>query len=173
MNKKIIIITSIVILVIVLITVVYLVSFSSDRNPSQDGGYPHSVQTIINNPAERISEEFSNLVKNDNYVISYGGNQTAGTFFITINAEPVEQVSILAEQDFLTKLQIEEEYACSLTVVLNVPFSIDSNLSDYNFGLSFCSDRIHITDVARQPTQNTRYYDNFEESNDSQTDLLR
>lgn len=172
MNKRLIIITAII-LVVGFLVVLYFLFRSTDNDHNQQGVYPEIIQQVIDNPVEKISDDFNNIIKNDKFLISYGGDQNQGTFFITVNAEPVVEVSKQAEQEFLNRLQIDQAYACSLTVILNVPYAVDSNLSGYDFGMSFCSDRIHIEDVPRQPTENTRYYDSADESQSSQTNLIR
>lgn len=157
MNKKLIFIIAAILLIVSFVLLYFI--FTASNNTNKDSGYPKSVQNVLDNPIEKIDDNFKNLIKNDKYLISYGGGTSGGTFYITVNAEPVVDISKEAEQEFLKKLSIDEEYACSLTVILNVPNAIDSNLSEYDFGMSFCPDRIHITDVPIQPTKNTRYYD--------------
>lgn len=161
MNRRIIIIIGIICFIAILI-LVYFFFTTSNSAPNKQDDFANNVQQAISNPIEKVADGFSNLVKNDNYLISYGGNQDTGTFFITVNAEPVIDISKQAEQAFLQKLQIDEMYACTLTVILNVPSALDSSLSEYNFGLSFCPDRIHIEDIQREPVENGRYYDSIE-----------
>ncbi len=156
-----------------LLALLYFLPEDETKNSSTEGGYPVGVLDIIKSPAERINDNFNHSIVDDKYVISYGGDLEQGTFFITVNAEPVVEVSKMAEKVFLEKLEIDETYACELYVVLNVPSTIDSDLADYDFGLSFCPGRIHIEDVPRKSMERTRYYDDSDSSSSTSTNQIR
>ncbi len=159
MSKKYLYLIIALLMVLLIIVMSYFAFFRSDVIQTRnEGKYPESILNAINNPVERISESFINLVVDDRYLISYGGDTNDGTFYITINSEPVDEIAVEAEQVFLEKLLINQDYACELYVIINVPSGIDSNLSNYNFGLSFCPDnKPHIGDVSREPAANERY----------------
>jgi hypothetical protein len=159
-NSKIYIFIIVVILVCAgIIGLVYYFFAKDDNLPEVNTGYPQSILSVINNPLERISDNFSNIVKDEQFLISYGGDSNQGTFYITVNAEPIVEVSKRAEQAFINKLQIDESYACQIDVILNVPSIIDDELAAYDFGLSFCPDKPHIEDVPQNPDQTNQYID--------------
>ncbi len=141
----------------ILVLVYFAFGGGSQNNDVLDDGYPLSVKTAISKPIEKVSDNYYTLVKKEDYLISYGGDLKKGTFYITVNKEPVIDVANAAEQAFLKKLNIDESYACSLNVILNIPSIIDNNLSDYDFGLSFCPDRPHIQDVSRGESGTSKY----------------
>lgn len=149
-----------VVLLIIFFVVIYFAFFSKEKKQVTTSTYPQTIQNVLDNPIEKIGD-WSTLVDDDDFQISYGSGQEGGTFYITVNTTPFIEVSDRAEQAFLQKLGIEKEYACELPVIINVPSMIDDNLSEYNFGLSFCPNRVHISEVPEQvpeseePTQNT------------------
>ncbi len=150
MTKTKIYILAFIILIVAIGLIIFYVFKGKNETITQKTGYPISVKNVIINPIEKITNNFVTIEKNDNFLISYGGNLDRGTFFITINSEPVIEVSKQAEQEFLRKLKIDQEYACKLDVILNVPSNLDDNLAEYNFGMSFCPNRPHIQDIQRQ-----------------------
>ncbi len=153
LKLKIFIIAGIALIAISII--VYVLFFVNKDNTSTS--YPKSVEKAINNPIDK-NENWNTLVDNDNFQISYSKVADSESFFITINAKPVNTVSLEAEQSLLQKLGIDKEYACTIPVVINVPSSVDEKLTGYNFGLSFCPNRIHVSDIASNqniPTSNS------------------
>lgn len=157
-TRLILIITTVVVVVSSIFIILYFASDQRSKNnePTSDV-YPSSVVNVINKPVEKITDNYFTLIKDSDYFVSYGGNLQGGTFYITVNAEPVVSVSKKAEQALLKKLQVDESYACTLTVILNVPSIIDSNLSEYDFGLSFCPGRPHVEDVPRGGSGTSKY----------------
>ncbi len=127
-------------------------AFRSDKQPTQSGStpgsYPQSVQAVIDNPIER-SGDWSTLIDEQDFQISYV-HDNVGSFIITVNNYPLVEVAQQAEQALLTKLQVDQTYLCKLPVFISVPSVLDDNLSQYNFGLSFCPNRMHITDVEEE-----------------------
>lgn len=137
----------------IVILVLAFFAFRPSKTNAPVSTYPSNVQSVIDHPVEKV-DNWSTLVDSENFQISYsttpGVESPAGdSFFITINAQPVVQVAEQAEQALLDKLGITKDYACQLPVIINVPGSVDEKLTGFNFGLSFCSDRIHIADVAK------------------------
>lgn len=157
-NKKIYIIITIIILLIggFIILVLALVNKKGIK-PTVNKVYPTSVINILNNPIERVSDNYITLIDQDGYIISYGGDLNRGTFYITVNDQPVVDVSKKAEQAFLEKLQIDQTYACSLEVLINIPSVVDNNLSQYNFGMSNCPGRPHVEDIPQQTDRQIPY----------------
>lgn len=141
-----------IILVASLIGLVYLLSSSKEITGPES--YPKSVKNAINNPIEK-NENWSTLVSNDDFQISYSTSEDVDSFFITINAQPALEVSLKAEQSLLQKLGIKEEDACKLPVLINVPAIVDENLTAFEFGLSFCSDVVRISDIPPQEQEST------------------
>lgn len=125
---------------------VWLFVLSRGPATNSNSNYPQSVQNAIDNPVQR-NEGWNTLVDNDDYQISYSKSGSSESFFITIVNGPALAVSQKAEQELLSKLQITQEQACNLPVSMNVVNSVDSNLSGYTFGLSFCPDKLHIADA--------------------------
>lgn len=140
-------------LVAIFIGAVYLF-FKADKSPESESEYPESVQNAINNPVDR-NGDWSTLIDNENYQISYSTSSQGDSFFITVNSEPVVGISQNAETALLQKLGVEKEYLCTLPVVINVPYMVNAKLSEYNFGLSFCPDRIHVSDVSQSEPINS------------------
>lgn len=134
-------------ILIILIMALYLLFFThKSKIPSQTpssppssypASYPQSVKDAISNPVDKVGD-WNTLVNSDNFQISYSTSQQGNSFFITINAQPVVQVTQQAEQAFLQKLGISKDYACTLPVIVSIPAKVDETLSGYNFGLSFC-----------------------------------
>jgi hypothetical protein len=152
-NKKltILIIAASALLALLIIALAYFV-FRSDSTSDQpgvtSGGYPQSVQDAIGNPLER-NGDWLTLVSEDDFQISYVEDDI-GRFMVTVNNYPLTEVSQRAELALLQKLQIDQDYACKLPVFISVPSALDDSLSQYSFGLSFCDNRMHITDVQEE-----------------------
>jgi hypothetical protein len=60
------------------------------------------------------------------------------TFLITITASPFEDKRNEAEQSFLEKMEIDEEAACKLRVVITTPEFVNPDEATKNYPLSFC-----------------------------------
>ncbi len=124
--------------------IVYLLFF--DKKETSSGTYPSKVQQVIDNPIEK-NGDWSTLANNDDYQISYSKGREVDAFFITVNAAPALNVSKRAEQELVNKLGITQDEICALPVIIKVTAASNPNLTGFNFGLSFCPDRIHIADV--------------------------
>ncbi len=74
--------------------------------------------------------------KSAGFSIAYFKNDQS--FLITLEAEPLKQNRLLAEQELLKMLQIDEQSACRLKVSLVIPYEISPALSGKDYGLSFC-----------------------------------
>ena len=149
MNKKIVYIAVGIILLVAFIALAYLFYSSKNKDNAKISQYPLSVQEAIKSPIEK-NEGWRTLVDDNDFQISYSSNDGIDSFFITINASPVLDVSIKAEQALLKKLQVNQDSVCALPIVINIPFSIDANLSQYDFGLSFCPNKTHIFEILEQ-----------------------
>ena len=135
------------VLILIFIGVYFLVF----RNTPSSSKYPASVQKAINNPVQK-NGDWSTLDSSGDYQISYGTDDKSDTFFITINASPVESVAQKAEQALIQKLGVDKDEACKLPVIINVTASVAPNLAGINFGPSFCPNVPHLQDIKPQPT---------------------
>ena len=144
-NKKLklYIIIGVVATLLIVLVGVYLL------RPSSDEIYPATVQEAITHPVDQ-NENWGTLLTNDEYEISYSKSGTTDSFFITVNAQPALDTSLKAEQAFLQKLGITQEYACALPVVIKIPFAVDQNLAGFEFGPSFCPNVVHVADGIAQ-----------------------
>ena len=141
---KIIIIVGIV-LVLVIGLILYLAISRKENN--SDSGYPEAVQKVIDNPIDK-NENWSTIIDNSSFQISYSTGDSGDSFFITISGQPVLESAIQAETALLEKFgNTDKDYICSIPIIINVLATTTPELSGYNFGLSFCPDRIHVTDV--------------------------
>lgn len=59
-------------------------------------------------------------------------------FLITILSVPFEENRAIAEAEFLKKLEITEEQACLLKVVVSTPYRVDPERGGIKYPLSFC-----------------------------------
>lgn len=144
-NKKNILYAVIIIVLIVIFGIILYISFKKDSDaPEVNVQYPQAIQSLIEKPLFD-NEGISTLILNDNYVISY--EKLEKKFLISVNNYPIDVVANLAEQDLLEKFDQDQDRLCAETIVLNIPANVNPDLIDYNFGLSFCPDRIHLEDV--------------------------
>lgn len=139
--------------IIVLVLVIALALVTNSRKPATNqnanAGYSQNVQQAINKPIEK-NGNWSTLSSGEKYQISYSKENGSDSFYITINAQPVLQVSQQAESEFVQKLGVSNEEACKLPVSISVPNNVDSRLSGYSFGLSFCTGKPHIADQLKK-----------------------
>lgn len=147
-RSKIIGFTLVILIVLALIALIYVAFIDVKKSSGPTGKYPQSVQFAIDNPVQ-INEFWKTLVTTDEYEISYSSKDGMDSFFITVNSQPALEVSLKAEKAFLQKLNIDEAVACELPLHMGVPSAVDSELSGYTFGLSFCLGKVHIADVIR------------------------
>lgn len=166
MNKKTILYFVLSILLLGIVSVVFIFYTSKNDDDEKISKYPQNIQEVIKNPVEK-NESWRTLVDDNDFQISYSTSNSGDSFFITITAQPVLDVSIKAEQALLKKLDVEKDYLCTLPITINIPYSVDGNLSQYDFGLSFCPDKSHIFEVLEQEE-----FQNAEESiNPEKADL--
>lgn len=104
-----------------------------DRN-----GNSISVANVYAMATEKLSYNGVSFGKNKNYSISFYPQDQS--FTISLLNPKIIATRELAENDFLTILDISEKTACDLTVSLGVPASVSEIDSGQNYGLSFCSD---------------------------------
>jgi hypothetical protein len=146
-NLKIYLLIALVFLAIIA-TGIYLVVTSSNNSAKP---YPNNVKDVISNPVKKVGD-WSILEETDKYVINYSKVGEVDEFYITIYSNPAYQTSIEAENRLLNKLKIDKDYACSLPITIQVQRAVDESLWGYNFGLSFCKDKLHISDILQQPS---------------------
>jgi len=72
----------------------------------------------------------------DQYQLIYFSKENE--FLISILASPFEKVRQTAEQSFLTELQITKNQACKLKANITTPYYVNPNESGKNYRLSFC-----------------------------------
>lgn len=150
MVKKTALILTSLIAITVIAVLAYFAFFRDNTSQNNVSEISRMIAQLVNNPVERLTDDSVVIERNDNYLITYDGTVENGTFYIIINNEPLEVVANQAEQSLEKKLKISHEQMCNIKVLLNVPSSLDANLANYNFGLSFCPTRPHIEDIPRQ-----------------------
>lgn len=85
----------------------------------------------------RISSEGDvHINNNPNFDIFYF--KIDDTFLITITTSPFADKRNEAEQSFLEKMEIDEETACKLRVVITTPEFVNPEEATKNYPLSFC-----------------------------------
>ncbi len=146
-NSKIIGYLLIFLIVVGLVLVMYTIVVDVEKDSVSADVSQQNIERAINNPIE-INESWKTLVRTDEYEISYSEVGESRSFFITINAQPALEISKEAERALLETLGIDQGTACGLPLSMGVPSAVDSNLSGYVFGLSFCFGKNHISDVA-------------------------
>jgi hypothetical protein len=102
--------------------------------PAQGGGEVQ-VNDFTKSPQQTLGDTLVIEQDNDYSIVYFTKDQS---FLISILSTPVQEVRIMAEQELLSKLKIQEADACKLNVVLTVPAGVDENLAGRNYGLSFC-----------------------------------
>lgn len=149
-KQSIILVTISSVVVIASLAVVYFLfktpEPTQNQIPATLESYPESVQTAVQKPVEKIGD-WSVLDASDDYQISYSFSGNTDSFFITLNAEPLDKVLSKAEANFLNKLQIKQDQACSLPVIITVPNAVNANVVGLEFGFSFCPNVLHLKDV--------------------------
>ena len=89
--------------------------------------------------AEKVEKYRVGLVDSANYGIAY--SLPDSTFYITISAADFKEFQALrkeAEQQFLSKLNINQQQACQLQVQINTLPTDEPEVDSKNFPLSFC-----------------------------------
>jgi hypothetical protein len=82
------------------------------------------------------SGDFSLNVQSENYSIIYFPKNKS--FNISITASPFERIRRQAENDFLKKMGPDEQFICSLNVVITTPRFANPDQAGRNYPLSFC-----------------------------------
>jgi hypothetical protein len=59
-------------------------------------------------------------------------------FIISLEEGPLKSMRLIAEEDFLEKVQLSKTDACRLNYEVMVPRSLNERLSGQNLGFSFC-----------------------------------
>mgnify|MGYP000194449804 CR=1 FL=1 len=125
--------------------VFYLMSDQETADPAAQK-YPRSVQNLIDNPMDK-NDNWSTLIDAPEFQVSYSTVDEIDTFFITIIADPILESAAKAEASVVEKFNVSQAELCELPIVINIPATLSEDLSGYNFGLSFCLNRVHVTDV--------------------------
>jgi len=94
------------------------------------------VNNIYKDARDRTQAGDVDFSSSPNYSITYLPKYSE--FIITIYQLPFEENRILAEKEFIKKLDISQQQACLMTVSISVPFSVDPEQSGIKFPLSFC-----------------------------------
>lgn len=140
-NIKYYIISAILIL-LGLLAILYL--YFSPKESKEKVNYAQNVNAVINNPTEKF-DMWSTISEEEKFHISYSSVENHA-FIITINAEPIKEVSEQAESVLQKKLKVNNDYFCSLNILIKIPYKVNNSLSGYDFGPSFCPNKMHIED---------------------------
>lgn len=113
---------------------------------------------IIETETEKI--QINNIYKNggelyeggitfrDNKDFSITYSESDQSFAIVIETtDNLVGVRNKAEKELLDALGISKEKACELTVLLQVPYSVNPELSGTNYGLSFCPNGKYFEEI--------------------------
>lgn len=95
-----------------------------------------SVENIYNSELGTNSRGDILFSQSENYQIFYFSQEKQ--FLISIIGAPFDQKRILAEQNFLKILKINEKDACKLNTVVNTPSFANPKEAGINYKLSFC-----------------------------------
>jgi hypothetical protein len=139
----------IVVTVLAILFIFSVIKSLPQKSPKTD----NSLQQIViqGNKGEVQLKNFYNQVKGqvgdtmvlaetqDFHVVYFKKDQT---FLITLLSQPVSNARDLAENEFLKQLEVDIGQACSLKVTVRVPYSVDSDLSGKDYGLSFCPNAV-------------------------------
>ncbi len=86
------------------------------------------------------------------YTIDY--SKTEQRFLINLYEYPLLETRVKASQALINKLNITDEDACKLNVDVTVNSSVNRRLAGQNLGLSFCPDRIDLSNVVDDRVSN-------------------
>jgi len=101
-----------------------------------------SVLNFYKNPQTRIIDPQgdADITETENYTTIFFPKFES--FLITIEDGDIRKVRTEAEADFIKKLGITQEQACSLLVSVSVSRFADENAAGQDYGLSFCPNGI-------------------------------
>ncbi len=91
---------------------------------------------LYQNPLEHLSHDGIVFEKNNDAIASFFPQDQG--FLITLLNSDLEKARTEAENDFLQKLNITKDQACTLKVTLNTPSFVNQKAAGTNYGLSFC-----------------------------------
>ena len=138
-NKK-ILLAAIIIFIISLI--LFSVSLFSDKITIKSPDGKVKIDNIYKNKIDKLTQNDITFIQSDNFQIYYYPENL--WFSITLLGYNLNKSRTEAEKKFLDTLGITKEQACKLHVNLGVPYSINSETSGQNYGLSFCSDSLSL-----------------------------
>lgn len=103
------------------------------------------MKNFIDQPVRIVEGSGVYLAETDQYGIFYDSNKKQ--FQISILDQPIEDIRVLAEQQFIKILDITNIDACKLDVSLTGHVSVDDRFGNNpNFGLSFCLNGLRFPD---------------------------
>ncbi len=79
-------------------------------------------------------------VENEPYALTF--YESYNYFQISLEAEPLAEVRVVAEQAFLSALNLDKETACSLDVSVRTRAGVNEFFAGQELGLSFCPDAV-------------------------------
>lgn len=93
---------------------------------------------------EGLFEIQTNTVSGEPVYFQMIFNEADSSFAIALLERPLALARQLASQEIKELLMLSEEELCQLNIFVSVPFSIDSNVSGTDLGLSYCADAIPL-----------------------------
>lgn len=95
-----------------------------------------TIESPYLNEYERNRRGDTTFVENINYSIIYFA--VDDQFLISITGAPFETYRKQAENDLLTELNVTQDQACTLDVVISTPGYVNPNEAGQNYSLSWC-----------------------------------
>ena len=101
-----------------------------------------NINNIYKNPVQDLSKNGVEFSDNDYYSMAFYPEDEG--FLIVIKNSDVKSSLEKAEEEFLSKLGINQQQACQLKVSITVPISVNEKYSGGVYGFSFCTEVNHI-----------------------------
>ena len=96
--------------------------------------------------------EGASLSSEVDYSIDY--SKQSNTFTIALYKYPLLDTRMRASVAFLEKLQVSQEEACQMNTKVTVSSSVNVGLAGDNLGLSFCPNRVDLSNVVDDRVSN-------------------
>lgn len=128
-----------IIAVIIILTVVMVVYSNKDSAVGGENAVVFNTkigEISVQDAFEAREGEYTIIRSSTKFdILFYPKDQS---FLITISSTPIDNVKKEAEKTFIEALNITEEQACELPVVIRVPYRIDPAYAGVDYKLSFC-----------------------------------
>jgi hypothetical protein len=95
-----------------------------------------NINNVYKNPVEQLSQNGVSFTQNSDYYMSFYPKNNG--FLITLLNPDLEKARSEAENDFINKLGITKDQACSLNVSITIPNSVSTKYSGGIYNFSFC-----------------------------------